>query len=112
MAESIDGAEKEAAGDEENEGEGDLGDDQERAGTVLGPTDAGLRRCLTEGGFDRGASARDCGPECGYKRAKEGEGEEHSDGSPAGSGVTEVEFHGEAVREEIQETVGEPEAEE
>jgi len=70
MAESIDGAEKEAAGDEENEGEGDLGDDQERAGTVLGPTDAGLRRCLTEGGFDRGASAGDCGPECGYSALK------------------------------------------
>ena len=35
MAESIDGAEKEAAGDEENEGEGDLGDDQKRAGTVI-----------------------------------------------------------------------------
>ena len=37
---------------------------------------------------------------------------ENENGSPAGSGVTEVEFHGEAVREEIQETEGEPEAEE
>jgi hypothetical protein len=79
---------------------------------VLSSTNAGLRRCLTEGGFDGRASAGERWPEGRYKSTEQSEGEEHSDRSPTGGGVAEMEFHGEAVREEIQETEGEPEAEE